>query len=174
VAYDARRTVDSEANEISRLINQIFDHIMSTFFREGAKAEWESKAILPKWADASFASSVLEIWDWVEGPFRPGSRKSDDEPRQAFGALVLPFDQIGGKWRGWAPTRIKCPGMALPVHSSIDHQWLTPQNSSQKSKGTVQAAEIAEHIHAQGVPVHYLPVPAPLNVPDPGERVIYG
>jgi hypothetical protein len=40
---------------------------------------------------------VLEVWDRVEGPFRPSAEKFEDEFRQVFEALELPFDQVGGK-----------------------------------------------------------------------------
>jgi hypothetical protein len=48
MACDAQQTIDAEANEICHLINQVFEQKISIFFREGAKAHWESKVALRK------------------------------------------------------------------------------------------------------------------------------
>jgi hypothetical protein len=69
----------------------------STFFREGAKADWDPKVVLCKCADVSSTSRVLEVWDRVEGPFRLSAEKFEDELRQVFEVLELPFDPVSGK-----------------------------------------------------------------------------
>jgi hypothetical protein len=68
-AYDARHNIDAEANEIGRLINSVFEQIMSIVFPEEAKANSESEVVLRKCPDVSSTSRVLDIWDRVEGLF---------------------------------------------------------------------------------------------------------
>jgi hypothetical protein len=93
---------------------------------------------------------------------------------QVFGGPELPFEQVDGKSRNGAPVMTKRPSTGLRIPNPIDNGWSRPQTFPQKGKSGIQAAESAEHIHAQDLPGDCLRVLGSRNMPHLSEKVTHG